>query len=145
MSILGLFNFILLQWTGMRLAKEVGARTRWRLLRWVWPLTGWWSDYRWIKQVWPSAQLLMMQDMAEAVSRDLDQEIVNETMKRSTARDICKRVAAAVANLPDTEQAAMAHACYSDAGPCWCGMHTGSTFEDWATPPRAPAEEGPGT
>lgn len=20
----------------------------WKLLRWVWPLTGWWSDFRWI-------------------------------------------------------------------------------------------------
>lgn len=20
----------------------------WTWLRWVWPLTGWWSDYRWI-------------------------------------------------------------------------------------------------
>lgn len=24
------------------------TRYRWSLLRWVWPLTGWWSNYRWI-------------------------------------------------------------------------------------------------
>jgi len=85
MSWLGLLNFIVLQWFGVRLAREGAAlesnaasrfykgsvicinsdgRTRtyrvvdstetsltlarWRLLRWVWPLTGWWSAYRWI-------------------------------------------------------------------------------------------------
>lgn len=83
---LGLLNFLVLQWFGVRLARESGdllgsfdafrvgdgvytttsdgVRTRWRiaakhspdsvrlerwkLLRWIWPLTGWWSDYRWI-------------------------------------------------------------------------------------------------
>lgn len=34
-SILGLLNFLVLQWFGVRLAR-------------VWPLTGWWSKYRWI-------------------------------------------------------------------------------------------------
>jgi hypothetical protein len=82
-SWLGLLNFIVLQWFGVRLARqsatvttyseppwEVGAVVSvsagygtWRVagisgtelelrrylwLRWVWPLTGWWSDYRWI-------------------------------------------------------------------------------------------------
>lgn len=86
MSALGLFNFIVLQWFGVRLARMTERRqrwvkidrkqaehlfgrgsalvplgdmnmlmldgsavhVRWFLLRWVWPLTGWWSDYRWI-------------------------------------------------------------------------------------------------
>lgn len=58
-----LLNFLVLQWFGVRLAAVVrkefvgthfGARLYrdhhegWKLLRWVWPLTGWWSDYRWI-------------------------------------------------------------------------------------------------
>lgn len=25
-----------------------GVPVSWSLLRWVWPLTGWWSRYRWI-------------------------------------------------------------------------------------------------
>lgn len=82
MSWLGLLNFVVLQWFGVRLARvteqcqrvlpggsvtimnchasgditaisvgrqvEVEETTGWKLLRWVWPLTGWWSDYRWI-------------------------------------------------------------------------------------------------
>lgn len=74
MSPLGLLNFLVLQWFGMRLARRmkrvlvndgeivwnvttgaIDGRTKielrpdgWKLLRWVWPLTGWWSDYRWI-------------------------------------------------------------------------------------------------
>jgi len=85
MSWLGFLNFIVLQWFGVRLARESASlesnsasrfyegavicinsdgRTRtyrvahstettltlsrWRLMRWVWPLTGWWGDYRWI-------------------------------------------------------------------------------------------------
>lgn len=77
-STLGILNFLLLQWFGVRLARSlvvdvsdvpvtvlgqdersvdrlvaagVGdgrARSYWFLLRWVWPLTGWWSEYRWI-------------------------------------------------------------------------------------------------
>lgn len=27
---------------------EVPSLRRWKIMRWVWPLTGWWSDYRWI-------------------------------------------------------------------------------------------------
>jgi hypothetical protein len=57
MSTLGLLNFLVLQWFGVRLvhvrqrvlfgdAPDCFRHVRWSLLRWVWPLTGWWSDYR---------------------------------------------------------------------------------------------------
>jgi hypothetical protein len=69
---LGLLNFLLLQWLGVRLqvafqrealsgpmgrwwsryAPARPAAVSWSLLRWVWPLTGWWSDYRWIARRW---------------------------------------------------------------------------------------------
>lgn len=74
---LGALNFIVLQWFGVRLAKCYENRQRfvrathlshlpdgsislgyqcdhervfvgYRLLRWIVPLTGWWSDFRWI-------------------------------------------------------------------------------------------------
>lgn len=84
---LGLLNFLVLQWFGVRLTRwyvdmaglgldvyrvgdRVGASTsdgrshQWRIVakdddvharlsrlgirRWIWPLTGWWSDFRWI-------------------------------------------------------------------------------------------------
>jgi hypothetical protein len=77
MTPLGLLNFLVLQWFGVRLAKAwrieqydlrldhvslmpngsfapgMTCKTRrvrdgWRLLRWVVPLTGWWSNFRWI-------------------------------------------------------------------------------------------------
>ena len=84
MTALGLLNFLVLQWFGVRLARsrvaictsldvDIGdamsifsssrgeqrgrvvaidsgtVTLQWyTLLRWVWPLTGWWSDYRWI-------------------------------------------------------------------------------------------------
>lgn len=76
MTWLGFLNFFVLQWFGVRLERFGERRpipgdiagawlfalgditeqqyrsqivwTGWRLLRWVWPLTGWWSDYRWI-------------------------------------------------------------------------------------------------
>ncbi len=56
MSKLGLSNMILFQWFGVRLAKSVhpSGRTTWHIMRWVWPLTGWGADYRWICQVWPA-------------------------------------------------------------------------------------------
>lgn len=49
-------NFLVLQWFGVRLGRVLvrhGSRWEpggWFLLRWVWPLTGWWSPYRWIAQ-----------------------------------------------------------------------------------------------
>lgn len=71
MSLLGLLNFVVLQWFGVRLqvsfghACAAGEPRRWwdreipvrdevsfSLLRWVWPLTGWkftpWPRYRFI-------------------------------------------------------------------------------------------------
>lgn len=67
-SPLGVLNFLVLQWFGVRLQAEFsreewlkGPRGRWwandapthgpiawSLLRWIWPLTGWWSRYRYI-------------------------------------------------------------------------------------------------
>lgn len=76
-SPLGLLNFLVLQWFGVRLARVYvhdidgirvvnplldlamhtsygvdwhrgRARRGWKFLRWILPLTGWWSDYRWI-------------------------------------------------------------------------------------------------
>lgn len=50
----GVLNFLVLQWFGVRLALQLTfeidglRRSRWFVLRWVWPLTGWWSGYRWI-------------------------------------------------------------------------------------------------
>jgi len=43
----------------------------------VWPLTGWWSRYRWIKCVWPGAEVLIIDVLAEQISRDIDQHIVD--------------------------------------------------------------------
>ena len=79
MTWVGILNFIVLQWFGVRLARVYrteqydlrpdhvslmsdgsfatawSAKTRlvragWRLLRWAWPLTGWWGPYRWIRR-----------------------------------------------------------------------------------------------
>jgi hypothetical protein len=75
-SALGLLNFLVLQWFGVRLARVIERRpipgdlagammktagwitdddyrcravpVGWQWLRWIWPLTGWWSPYRWI-------------------------------------------------------------------------------------------------
>jgi hypothetical protein len=64
-SWLGLLNFLVLQWFGVRLARVVrkefvtmhigldlplyrDVTVGWKLLRWVCPLTGWWSDFWWI-------------------------------------------------------------------------------------------------
>ena len=70
-SPLGMLNFLLLQWFGVRLCASYDEQliavdvirpgrwwsrcapprdvpVSWSLLRWVWPLTGWWSEYRWI-------------------------------------------------------------------------------------------------
>jgi len=78
MTWLGWLNFIVLQWFGVRLARcyatelrcgrivnavvmpggavSVGSQWHrgrrvqvgWKLMRWIVPLTGWWSDFRWI-------------------------------------------------------------------------------------------------
>lgn len=67
MSLLGLLNFVVLQWLCVRLEVSFtcvcppGVRHRWwdreiavddkvafSLIRWIVPLTGWWSSYRWI-------------------------------------------------------------------------------------------------
>lgn len=55
---LGMLNFLLLQWFGVRLAKARDLHPadwfatwrdpRWMVIRWVWPMTGWWSRYRYI-------------------------------------------------------------------------------------------------
>jgi len=54
MSWLGLLNFIILQWFHIRLAKEVDCDTgivlRYRILKWIIPLSGWWNDYTYL--VW---------------------------------------------------------------------------------------------
>ena len=78
MSKLGLSNMILFQWFGFRLAKKVGARTTWHMLRWVWPLTGWWGRYYWIYRVWPSAEAELVDGIALEVAKGIDQEIVKE-------------------------------------------------------------------
>lgn len=69
-SPLGMLNFLVLQWFGIRLQAEFsreewlrGVRGRWwasdapkngpiawSLLRWVWPFTGWWSACRYIRR-----------------------------------------------------------------------------------------------
>jgi len=52
MTWLGLLNSVILQWFFVRLAKIVDTETKvivgWDLLRWIVPLTGWWSDYRYV-------------------------------------------------------------------------------------------------
>jgi hypothetical protein len=51
MSILGCVNFIFLQWLFVRLAREYNDKEelqQWVVLVGVIPLTGWWSDYKYI-------------------------------------------------------------------------------------------------
>ena len=70
MSLLGLLNFILLQWFFIRLGRiveineididyvtvnGVGGNVRqktvgYKILKWIVPLTGWWSDYIFVKK-----------------------------------------------------------------------------------------------
>lgn len=77
MTWLGALNFFVLQWFGVRLARVVDRPTPrevadlarrpfddrilefmrhgritvgWKWLRWIWPLTGWWSEFRWIRR-----------------------------------------------------------------------------------------------
>ena len=74
-SVLGLFNFFLVQWTGMRLTK---VRQYWGLLRWVWPLTGWWGRYYWIYRVWPSAESELVDAIAQQIAKEIDDAIVKD-------------------------------------------------------------------
>lgn len=72
MTPLCLLNFLVLQWFGVRLARVIGPvyvasrrvyagqlvstsdvhtelrQVGWKWLRWIVPLSGWWSDFRWI-------------------------------------------------------------------------------------------------
>lgn len=45
-----ILNFTLLQWACVRLAKKVQGKSTvgWMIIRWVNPLTGWWSVYKFI-------------------------------------------------------------------------------------------------
>lgn len=55
MSVLGLFNFLILQWFFIRLGKKInhkGKCTGFCIVKWVVPLTGWWSDYICIGKEW---------------------------------------------------------------------------------------------
>ena len=60
---INLKRFGSLQWFGVLLARVLrkdliathlgvnlyrDTAVGWKWLRWLWPLTGWWSDYRWI-------------------------------------------------------------------------------------------------
>lgn len=60
-SWLGYLNFFILQWFFVRLARvrEVHQKTEsfymledqgWKFIRWIVPLTGWWSDYIYISE-----------------------------------------------------------------------------------------------
>lgn len=56
MSWVGWLNRLLLQWFFVRLAYEVddaGRKVNFGILRWVWPTTGWTTDYRWLRRVNP--------------------------------------------------------------------------------------------
>lgn len=56
-SWLGYLNFYILQWFCIRLGRvgkfenDEFVQTGWTIVRYIFPLTGWWSDYRWIKKV----------------------------------------------------------------------------------------------
>ncbi len=55
-TVLGWFNYFIAQWFFLRLARVVDKETqqhiRWQLTGFVWPLTGWWSEYKWIGKRW---------------------------------------------------------------------------------------------
>lgn len=55
MTWLATLNFFVVQWFGVRVARvaEADGTTSWGLLRYVLPLTGWWSDYVWLWRRWP--------------------------------------------------------------------------------------------
>lgn len=79
LSWLMLLNFVVLQWFGMRLARVTYMQytdapdgrgliadvvTRWSILKWILPLTGWWNRYKW---VWNRSRWVGL----DAHSRDL--------------------------------------------------------------------------
>jgi hypothetical protein len=51
---LGLLNFLVLQWFFIRLGRIIdidsGNTIGWTLIRWPLPLTGWWSDFRYLRK-----------------------------------------------------------------------------------------------
>lgn len=51
MSILYIINFLFLQWFFVRLARVLkdGEQVGWTWLKGVVPLTGWWSDYKYVR------------------------------------------------------------------------------------------------
>ncbi len=55
LSCLGLLNFIILQWFFIRLAimTEMGTHrfVRFKIKKWIVPLTGWWNNYIYIDRV----------------------------------------------------------------------------------------------
>lgn len=60
MTPLALLNFLVLQWLCIRLAyvkDDEGATIGWGLLGFVAPLTGWWSDYVWLRRPDPDGML----------------------------------------------------------------------------------------
>jgi hypothetical protein len=52
MSVLGLFNFVVVQWFFIRLAKVLwpDGKITWKIIGPILPLTGWWSDYIYLKK-----------------------------------------------------------------------------------------------
>lgn len=47
---LGWLNKLILQWLFIRLAEELhgDSHNQWVILRWVWPTTGWTTDYKFV-------------------------------------------------------------------------------------------------
>jgi len=62
----------------------------WALLRWVWPLTGWWSGYRWIGRRVSAALLERAGDRATV---RLNAELAGQGVRRAGER-VRVRVAA---------------------------------------------------
>lgn len=56
-SKLGALNFLVLQWFFVRLADvgdqrgDVWVHERWMILRWIVPMTGWWTKYIYVRKV----------------------------------------------------------------------------------------------
>lgn len=56
-SWLGILNFVVLQWFFVRLSRVEDERTEDHVCyMWIYPivpLTGWWSRYIWVHEIWP--------------------------------------------------------------------------------------------